>query len=139
MRTIDRFLGTYEGAAIWHEANGVSGSYAVRHQIEATDNGFIFRFRHVFDDGTADVDAIYTMAWTTETLFVVRAGDVLIGKGYVFDDFCHHTMELGEKIIEASCIRTEQGMRVCGSSSRNAAGNAIAWQEVLRRTDISAR
>ncbi len=129
---IDSLIGEFAGTGTWFEASGMTSSYNVSHTITKTPRGFRFEFKHVFENGDPDVHAVFDMEWSSAPLFVLKAADSEIGKGYVLDVFCHYTTDLGGNIVEASVLKTEDGVRVWGSASRNKAGHAIAWNENLK-------
>ena len=130
---ITSLLGTYKGFGTWFEGSGATSKYSVGHVVIETPAGFRFEFTHVFDNGDPEVRAVFDMEWTTGPLFVLKAGGVSIGRGYVLDGLCHYTADLGGNLIETSCLETATGLKVWGSASRNKAGHAIAWTETLER------
>ena len=129
---VSDFAGTYEGIGSWHQADGKSAAYRVRQTIRPTADGFEAAFRHDFDDGNV-VEATFAMTWVTTELFRVSIGSNDVGNGYTFGGYCHYHLDTGKAIVEVSYRVTHDGLEVFGSSSTNAAGNFIAWQESLRR------
>jgi hypothetical protein len=126
------FFGTYEGIGSWHEADGKSAAYRVHQTIRPVADDFEVAFRHDFDDGNV-VEATFAMIWITSDLFRVLIAGKEVGNGYSFGGYCHYHLETDTAIVEASYRLTGGGLEVFGSSSTNAAGNFIAWQESLRR------
>ncbi|MWB76809.1 hypothetical protein GLS40_02085 [Pseudooceanicola sp. 216_PA32_1] len=133
MAAIDDFTGHYAGSGGWYQADGEAGPYDVTHRIEATAGGFVLAFAHIFDNGDPPVEARFEMRMGFGPLFIVTAGGREIGKGHLFGDVLHYTMEFPGNTVETTCIRTEGGLRITGSASRNADGLAIAWEETLER------
>lgn len=131
--TVDRFTGTWEGSGSWHEADGKSGRYRVRQTIQPNKAGFEVAFRHDFDDRSV-VEARFAMTWITDELFRVAIADETVGNGYLFGTYCHYHLKKAQAVIEVGYRLGEGTLDVSGSSSTNAAGNYIAWQESLRRT-----
>ena len=101
--------------------------------IEATAGGFVLAFTHIFDNGDPPVEARFEIRMGFGPLFIVTAGGREIGKGHLFGDVLHYTMEFPGNTVETTCIRTAGGLRITGSASRNADGLAIAWEETLER------
>jgi hypothetical protein len=54
-----------------------------------------------------------------------------VGHGSWLDDTLHYHMQVRDKFVEASYRANENGLRVYGSSTRNAEGNYIVWVESL--------
>ena len=134
MTTIDRLAGTFTGVGTWYDSAGKSASYRVRQTNRVTSDGFEVAFKHDFDDGTV-VDARFAMSWLTRNLFRVDVGGSAVGNGYVFDNYCHYHLKPGNAFVEASYRVNGDALDVWGSSSANAEGNYIAWNEALRRVD----
>lgn len=126
-------IGDYEGDGRWTDELGATGSYQITQSISRADNGLKLSFRHIFDNDDPEVNAEFLLTWTATPFFNVCVGEAVLGKGYAFDDFCHYMLEMPATVVEANYFLTEGGLRVYGSSSRNADGNAIAWREQLRR------
>lgn len=133
MDTIERFIGTFEGAGVWHDSTGDSLAYSVHQTNRATANGFAIAFKHDFADGTA-VDAQFDMTWIAPHIFRVDVSGQPVGHGYLFDTYCHYHLEIGDRFVEASYRSGADSVEVFGSSTKNAEGHYIAWKEVLRRT-----
>ena len=133
VNTIDRISGTYAGAGTWHDAAGQSMAYRVVQTNRATEHGFDVSFTHDFDDGSV-VNARFNMTWVAPFLFRVDVGGSPVGNGYLFDDYCHYHMKVGGAFVEASYRSMGDELEVYGSSTKNAAGQYIAWKEALRRT-----
>jgi hypothetical protein len=133
VNTIDKLAGTYEGTGKWHDAAGKSLGYSIRQTNVATTDGFDVAFKHDFDDGSV-VDARFEMMWIAPNLFRVDVSGAAVGNGYIFDEYCHYHMKVGDRFVEVSYRSTADGLEVFGSSSKNAEGNYIAWSEILRRT-----
>ena len=126
-------FGRFAGRGTWHEANGEQDGYRVEQVIAPTAEGWRTDFTHVFDNGDPDTVAAFAFRRVTPDLYRAFAGEAEIGQAYVFGDFAHYTLKLGEMIVEASMAADGAGLRIFGSSSTNKAGNAIAWQERLER------
>ena len=132
MNNIERFLGTYEGAGTWHDAAGKSLAYRVQQTSLSTANGFEVAFKHQFDDGTV-TDARFSMTWVAPHIFRVDVSGMPVGHGYIFDAYCHYHLKVGDAFVEASYRSSAETVEVFGSSTKNADGNYIAWQEIIRR------
>ncbi len=74
------------------------------------------------------------MSWIAPSLFRLDVAGAPVGNGYVFGGVCHYHMKLGEKFVEVTYVSRPDSVEVFGSSSTNAEGNYIAWNETLRRT-----
>lgn len=133
MITIERFLGTYEGAGTWHDSAGKTSAYRIGQTNLATADGFEVAFKHDFDDGTV-VQARFTMTWIAPHIFRVDVSGSSVGHGYVFDSYCHYHLRAGDAFVEASYRAGGDSVEVFGSSTTNAEGLYIAWKETLRRT-----
>ena len=133
MNAIEKFVGTYEGTGTWHDSAGKSSAYRIQQTNLATANGFEVAFKHDFDDGTV-INARFVMTWLALNIFHVDVSGTAVGHGYVFDEYCHYHIKVGEAFVEASYRSNVGGLEVFGSSTRNAEGNYIAWREILRRT-----
>jgi len=131
--TVDRFFGTWEGTGSWHEADGKSASYRVRQTMRAITDGFEVAFHHDFDDRSV-VEARFAMTWITGELFRVAIAGETVGDGYLFGTYCHYYLKKAHAYIEVGYRLGGDTLEVFGSSSTNAAGNYIAWQELLRRS-----
>ena len=131
VNTIDRFLGTYDGAGTWHDAAGKSASYKIHQANVVTADGFEVTFHHDFEDGVK-VEARFNMSWIAPNLFQVDVAGSPVGNGYVFGEFCHYHMTFGDKIVEVNYRSGGAMLEVFGSSSTNAEGHYIAWKETLR-------
>ena len=132
MDSFGRFLGSYNGSGEWHDEIGKSGTYRVTHVNRATANGFEIDFKHDFDDATI-VEARFAMTWLASGLFRVEIAGAAVGRGYLFDDYCHYHVATERAFVEASYRLDGNRIDVFGSSTRNAEGHYIAWRETLRR------
>lgn len=133
MSSIEGLIGTFDGSGTWCDAAGKSARYRVRQTNVSTADGFEVAFKHDFDDGTV-VDARFSMSWIAPSLFRLDVSGAPVGNGYVFGGVCHYHMKLGEKFVEVTYVSGPDSVEVFGSSSTNAEGNYIAWNETLRRT-----
>lgn len=133
MSTVEKFLGTYEGDGAWHDSAGKTSDYRIAQTNLTTTDGFEIAFKHDFDDGTV-VQARFTMTWIAPHIFRVDVSGAAVGHGYVFDNYCHYHLKVGDAFVEASYRSGGDAVEVFGSSTRNAEGNYIAWKETLRRT-----
>ncbi len=130
---LESLAGSYMGQGRWRDDAGGEGAYHVTHNVEVTEKGPRVSFHHIFDNGDPDVEAAFNLEWSVSPLLAVKAGDAVIGSGYVAGALCHYTLQLGDKIVESTFQPHNGGLRVYGSSSKNADGNFIAWSEVLER------
>jgi hypothetical protein len=134
MKSIGRVAGRFEGSGTWHDAAGKSQTYRVVQTNEGDSEGFRILFKHEFEDGTS-TEADFRMKWITPCLFDLLTAGKAAGKGYVLGDCCHYYLQAGPAYVEASYHVTSTGLRVFGSSTTNAEGNFIAWEEELERTE----
>ena len=74
------------------------------------------------------------MTWVTPQIFRVSVAGAPLGHGYLMNGYCHYHLETGKAFVEASYRIDGDTVDVFGSSTTNAEGHHIAWQEVLRRT-----
>lgn len=132
MKELASINGRYEGAGQWYDAAGKSGSYRVVQTNRALPLGIEVAFRHDFDDGTV-TDARLTLSAVAPRIFQVKVSENTVGHGSWLDDTLHYHMQVGDKFVEASYRPNENGLRVYGSSTRNAEGNYIVWVESLNR------
>jgi hypothetical protein len=132
VNSIERFVGTFEGAGVWHDSAGKSSTYTVEQTHRATADGFEIAFKHEFADGTV-VDARFHMTWVAPNIFRVDVSGAPVGHGYVFDGYCHYHLNVGDRFVEASYCSGADSVEVFSSNTTNAEGNYIAWKEVLRR------
>jgi hypothetical protein len=135
VNTIERFVGTYQGAGAWFDSAGKSSAYRIKQTTLATANGFEIAFRHDFDDGTV-VDARFDMTWVAPNIFRVEVSNASVGHGYLFDTDCHYDLKVGDAFVEASYRSAADTLEVFGSSTKNAEGHYIAWKETLRKVAV---
>ncbi len=126
------FVGTFSGAGMWHDATGKSAGYRIQQTNQATAVGLDVSFKHDFDDGSV-VEAKFSLTWLVPHLYRVDISGAPVGNGYVFGDICHYHMKFGDKLVEVTYRAADEALLVLGSSSTNAEGNYIAWQETLHR------
>lgn len=131
MSVIDGFTGSYTGSGAWYQADGTAGPYDVTMTVDPSEGGFVLAFTHLFENGDPPVEARFEMRSGFGPLFVVTAGGREIGKGHLFGDMLHYTMEFPGNVVETTLRTTDDGLRITGSASRNADGYAIAWEETL--------
>jgi hypothetical protein len=131
--TIGRLAGSFTGAGSWHDAAGKSETYTVVQTQTETATGFEVQFRHDFADGSV-VEAHFVMTWVAPLLFRVESGGASIGNGYCIDDTCHYHLKMGDAFVEVSYRIEGDELRALGSSTKNAEGLYIAWQERSRRS-----
>lgn len=137
MSTVARIVGHYAGSGTWHDSAGQSGAYQATQRIHETANGFELSFVHRFDDGRV-TESRFEMRWIAPRLFRVQSDGVEVGHGYWLGDYCHYHLEPPGRFVEASYHVHGEGLKVYGSSSRNAEGNYLAWHEELHRRPAPA-
>jgi hypothetical protein len=134
MDSIDAIGGRYEGSGRWFQADGKTMAYRVMQTNRTMPAGFEIEFNHNFDDGS-ETRAAFAMTWTAPHLFRVEIGGKLVGNGYFFADCCHYHIAGGDAFVEVGYRANSNGLEVTGSSTKNADGLYIAWQETLRRVE----
>jgi hypothetical protein len=132
MDSIDAISGRYEGSGRWFQADGKTMAYRVMQTNRTTPAGFEIEFDHDFDDGS-QTGAAFAMTWTAPHLFRVEIAGKPVGNGYFLGESCHYHIAAGEAFVEVVYRTDSNGLEVTGSSTRNAEGLYIAWQETLRR------
>jgi hypothetical protein len=132
--SIDGMSGRYEGTGRWFQADQQTLAYRVTQTNRTTPTGFEIEFNHNFDDGS-ETRAAFSMTWTTPHLFRVDIAGKPVGNGYVFGESCHFHIAAGDAFVEVGYRSNGNGLEVTGSSSKNAEGLYIAWQETLRRVE----
>lgn len=132
MKLNDNMLGRFCGTGRWHDTAGATQSYTIDQTNRLTPLGFVLSFEHVFEDATV-IRAEFSMVWIAAPLFRLDIEGKPSGNGYVLEDYCHYHLQAGPAFVEASYLGSADGLRVFGSSSKNADGNYIAWSERLRR------
>src|SRR5262249_17496936 len=109
-------------------------AYRVTQTNRNTPAGFEIEFNHDFDDGS-QTRAAFAMTWTAPHLFQVDIAGKPVGNGYLLGDSCHYHIAAGDAFVEVGYRAHGSGLEVTGSSTKNAQGLYIAWQESLRRVD----
>ena len=137
MKETDRFAGSYAGSGTWHDSTGTSSGYRIVQTNRVTDDGLEVSFKHDFDDGSV-VEARIGLIRIAPFVFRAEINGSPVGNGYIFGGYCHYHMKVGEAFVEASYRLTDEGIDVFGSSTKNAAGDYIAWRESLLRQEISS-
>jgi hypothetical protein len=137
MQGIERMSGRYQGMGSWYDAQGQSQSYTIDQTNRVTAGGFEIAVKHDFEDGTV-IKATFSMTWITQVLFRLDMLGSSVGNGYYLEDYCHYHLQIGGGFVEASYRVHEHGIKVFGSSTKNAEGNYIAWHESLRKVSQSA-
>jgi hypothetical protein len=56
-----------------------------------------------------------------------------VGHGYLFDDYLHFNLQIGEMFVEVSYQLSDNHVHVRGSTNKNSQGRFIAWHERLAR------
>jgi hypothetical protein len=134
MDSIDVMSGRYQGTGRWFQADGKTMAYRVVQVNRATAVGFEIEFDHDFDDGS-QTRAALAMTWTAPHLFRVDVAEKPVGNGYFLGESCHYHIAAGEAFVEVGYRANSNGLEVTGSSTKNAEGLYIAWQETLRRVE----
>ncbi len=125
--------GTYIGDGKWTDVAGESKSYRITQSISVADSEISVMYTHDFhEEGTSN---------SGEFLFQRQAGALLrvfmkgaaVGNGYMFGDYLHYYIKVGEIYVQASYRTVSSGLLVNGSSSSNSRGRFIAWHEDLRK------
>ena len=129
---MEAIAGTYHGEGRWYDSAGQSGAYHVSQTNRVLTDGVEIAYHHAFDDGSV-IDARLTLNTLAPQLYRVLMAGTAVGHGSWLDETLHYHLELGGKFVEVGYRVHEGELRVSGSSSRNAAGNYIAWVERLRR------
>jgi hypothetical protein len=125
--------GIFVGLGAWIDITGESKPYRVTQTVSLTSNELTVEYAHDFyEEGTATSGAFIFQRQTDALLRVLMKGAAL-GNGYMFGDYLHYYIKVGDVYVQASYQITSSGLLVNGSSSSNAQGRFIAWHEELRR------
>lgn len=125
--------GTYVGEGAWIDIAGDSKSYRVNQTVSVTSNDITVEYSHdFFEEGTA-TSGVFVFQRQTDALLRIFGKGAPLGNGYVFGNYLHYYIKVGEIFVQASYQVTPSGLSVNGSSSSNAQGRFIAWHEDLRR------
>jgi len=125
--------GTYVGVGAWIDIAGESKPYRVIQSISVASNEFTVEYAHdFFEEGRATSGAFVFQRPTDALLRVLMKGAAL-GNGYMFGNYLHYYVKVGDIYVQVSYQITSNGLLVNGSSSSNAQGRFIAWHEDLRK------
>jgi hypothetical protein len=125
--------GTYVGVGAWTDIAGESKRYRVIQTISFASNEITIEYAHDFyEEGTATSGAFVLQRQTDALLRVLMKGADL-GNGYMFGNYLHYYIKVGDICVQVSYQVTSDGLLVNGSSSSNAQGRFIAWHEDLRK------
>lgn len=138
--TIDSCLGpafgAYVGRGRWRDETGATHAYEIGMTLARTETGFSLNFRHRFpeEEGQNDVkfDASFT-EYAPQLLSFDLGG--LACRGHIAQGCLSYQIPLPGNLVEATFFFTPGACRVVGSSEKNSAGHAIAWDETLVRHD----
>ena len=130
---VDSLLGTFVGEGAWTDIAGDSKPYRITQTISLSGNDISVEFAHDFyEEGTA-ASGVFVFQRERESLLRVFMKSVAVGNGYMFGDYLHYYLKVGDIFVQASYQSTSSGLSVNGSSSSNAQGRFIAWHEDLKR------
>jgi hypothetical protein len=126
-----QFGGQYTGQGAWWDIDGQSKQYRVVQTILPEPTKLVVKYQHeFFQEGTATAGE-FSFEFATQQICVVKLNGAEVGNGYLFDNYLHFNIRVGDIFVETSYERTDQGIVVRGSSTSNAQGKFIAWSEVL--------
>jgi len=129
----DSLLGTYVGDGAWTDIAGESKPYRVKQTISIASNDITVEYAHNFyEEGTATSGA-FVFKRQQDSLLRVFMNGAALGNGYIFGDYLHYYVKVGDIFVQASYQAMSSGLLVNGSSSSNAQGRFIAWHEELRK------
>jgi len=125
--------GTYVGDGAWTDIAGESKPYRVTQTVSIESNDITVEYAHDFyEEGTA-TSGVFVFQRQADALLRVFMKGAALGNGYMFGDYLHYYIKVGEIFVQASYQLTPSGLLVNGSSSSNAQGRFIAWHEELRK------
>lgn len=130
---IDSFLGTYSGAGAWIDDAGESKPYGVHQSISISERGLTVDYTHDFYQEGSTTSGAFVLQRQGVSLLKVFMGGSALGHGYVFANYLHYYVKVGEVFVQAGYLVSPAGLEVNGSSSSNAQGRFIAWHESLQR------
>ena len=129
------FAGSYEGAGAWVDIAGESMRYRILQKIEVGKTALRVEYEHNFFEEGKTTNGEFVLERLSETLLRVRMGGAHVGHGYVFGHFLHFHVHPAEAYVQVSYRLSEGKMLVAGSSTKNAQGRYIAWNETLQRRE----
>ena len=127
------FHGNYAGSGFWVDVAGESKRYRIAQTIDVRESEICIRYEHdFFEEGTKS-QGTFVLLRASEQLLSVRVNGSQVGNGYIFGDVFHYHIRVGDAYVEVGYCITERGLLVTGSSTKNAQGRFIAWQETLEK------
>jgi hypothetical protein len=132
MSDIEAMAGEYKGEGRWYDSAGNVGTYDVMQTVHVLPAGIEISFRHDFDDGTV-TEARLMLNQVAPYIYRVAMLEHEVGYGSWLGAMLHYHIEAGGKFVEVGYRPSGGDMLVSGSSTKNRAGNYIAWTERLER------
>ena len=127
------FHGDYAGNGFWVDVAGESKRYRIVQVIDVRESEICVRYEHDFFEEGTKTQGTFVLLRAGEQLLSVRMNGSQVGNGYIFGDVLHYHIRVGDAYVEVGYRGTERGMLVTGSSTKNAQGRFIAWQETLEK------
>lgn len=128
-----RFVGVYSGTGVWVDVVGDSKQYRISQEIKGEANRLLIAYRHDFFQEGTSIEGILVFEFVSESIFSVSMNNAPVGNGYLFDDYLHFNLQIGEMFVEASYQLVGKEVRVRGSTNKNSQGRFIAWHEQLAK------
>lgn len=123
--------GTYVGDGVWTDIAEDSKSYRVSQSISILKSEISVEYTHDFYEEGTSKSGVFVFQRQAGALLRVFMKGAAVGNGYMFGDYLHYYIKVGEIYVQASYRRTASGLLVNGSSSSNSKGRFIAWHEDL--------
>jgi hypothetical protein len=126
-----RFVGVYSGTGVWVDIASDSKQYRISQEIKTEANRLLVAYKHDFFQEGNVIDGTLVFEFGSQSIFTVGMNGKTVGHGYLFDDYLHFNLQLGEMFIEVSYQSAGKAIRVRGSTNKNSQGRFIAWREEL--------
>lgn len=126
-------IGTYAGEGAWIDVEGDSKPYRVQQVIAWDGEALNVDYTHDFYQENSVTSGSFRFERHGDTLLKVFMKGNPLGMGYVFGEYLHYHLKVGEIFVQASYQATAGGLSVNGSSTSNSQGRYVAWHEALTR------
>src|SRR5262245_154220 len=104
--------GTYVGDGAWTDIAGESKPYRVTQTISIASNGITVEYAHDFyEEGTA-TSGVFILQRQADALLRVFMKGAALGNGYMFGDYLHYYIKVGDNFVQASYQMTSSGLLV---------------------------
>lgn len=128
-----KFIGVYSGTGVWIDVAGDSKQYRISQEIKGEANRLLVAYVHDFFQEGTKIEGIFVFEFASESIFSVSMKNAPVGNGYLFDDYLHFNLQIGEMFVEVGYQLAGNEVRVRGSTNKNSQGRFIAWHEQLVR------